>query len=72
MASMRNGVSRGENSAAVIEAAKARAKKALRQKNPKLTVLEQAFYTRFKQLRAAEAKSLIQIKPARRSRPRAA
>jgi len=63
---------RGQNADKVIEAAKAKARRALRQKNPKLTALERAFYLRFKELQAAEAKNLIRIKPRRRSRQKAA
>tara|TARA_R100001509_G_scaffold77719_1_gene43476 strand:+ start:948 stop:1169 length:222 start_codon:yes stop_codon:yes gene_type:complete len=63
---------RGQNADKVIQAAKAKAKRALRQKNPKLTALERAFYLRFKALQAAEANNLIQIKPRRQSRQKAA
>ena len=72
MAYTRDRRDRGQNADNVIEAAKAKARRALRQKNPKLTALERAFYFRFKELRAAEAKNLIQIKPGRRPRQKAA
>ena len=55
----------GQDAGRVIEAAKAKAREALRQRNPKLTTLERAFYFRFKELRATEAKNLIQIKQSR-------
>ena len=71
MAYVRDRRDRGQNADKVIEAAKAKARRSLKQKNPKLTTLERAFYVRFKELQAAEAKSLIQIKP-RRSRQGAA
>jgi len=72
MAYVRDRRDRGQNADNIIEAAKTKARLALRQKNPKLTALERAFYFRFKELRAAEAKKLIQIKPLRQSRQKAA
>jgi hypothetical protein len=72
MAYTRDRRDRGQNADNIIEAAKTKARRALRQKNPKLTALERAFYLRFQELRAAEAKNLIQIKPRHRSRQKAA
>ena len=58
---------RGLGPDAVIKAAKAKAKRALRQKNPCLTTLEKSFYLRLLELRAIEAEKLIQLKPRRKS-----
>ena len=68
MAQGRDRRERGQNADNVIQAAKQTALHALRQKNPKLTALEQAFYFRFKELRAMESKKLIQLKARRRSK----
>ena len=68
MAYTRDRRDRGQNADNVIEAAKAKARRALRQKNPKLTALERAFYLRFKELQAMESKKLIQLKAPRRSK----
>tara|TARA_R100001510_G_C7629990_1_gene189033 strand:- start:1111 stop:1329 length:219 start_codon:yes stop_codon:yes gene_type:complete len=72
MASASNRTDRGQGSEAYIEAAKLAARRALRKKKPRLTALERAFYERFKEVKAAEAKNLIQLKPRRRSTKKAA
>lgn len=71
-ANRRDRMDRGLGPDAVIHAAKAKARRALRQKNPCLTTLERSFYLRFVELRAIEAKKLIQLKPRRKAMHRAA
>jgi len=66
-ANRRERMDRGLGPDAVIEAAKANARRALRQKSPRLTSLEKAFYLRFLEMRAIEAKKLIQLKPRRKA-----
>lgn len=63
---------RGSSAEANIAAAKVKAKAALRQKHPKLTALERAFYDRFQQELAEARASLIQIKPSSKRHRRAA
>ena len=66
-ANRRERMDRGLDPDAVIEAAKAKARRALRQKNPCLTTLEKSFYLRLLELRAIEAEKLIQLKPRRKN-----
>ena len=56
----------------VIAEAKAAARRALRQKHPRLTALERAFYERFKEERRQEAENLIQLKPPKKQAKKAA
>ncbi len=63
---------RGSNAEAIIAAAKVKAKAALRQKHPRLTALERAFYDRYQQELAEARASLIQIKPSSKRHKRAA
>ena len=56
----------------VIAEAKAAARRALRQKHPRLTALERAFYERFKEELRQEAATLIQLKPPKKRSKKAA
>ena len=56
----------------VIAEAKAAARRALRQKHPRLTALERAFYERFKEELRHEAETLIQLKPPKKRSKKAA
>ena len=56
----------------VIAEAKAVARRALRQKHPRLTALERAFYERFKDERRQKAENLIQLKPPKKQAKKAA
>ena len=56
----------------VIAEAKATARRALRQKHPRLTALERAFYERYKDERRQEAVNLIQLKPPKKQAKKAA